>query len=205
MRASYFLFQSHLDLAHQYWEKLVCPGDFVIDATCGNGQDTLKLAQLAIGHSHTGKIYACDIQPKAMELTQYYLKSHLTSQQLLHIEFILGCHSQFPASILSGTIKLIVYNLGYLPGGNKAQTTQIKTTLQSIQQAQQLLQPGGAISLTCYPGHPEGAEEEDQILAYAMALSPQEWSCCHHRWLNRRKSPSLLLLQKAIEPSTQGI
>lgn len=196
MRTQYPLFQSHLDLAHHYWQLLLSPGDIAIDATCGNGHDTLKLAQLIL-QPEAGKLYACDIQAPAIETTRHYLLSHLSPQQFNRTEFILGCHSQFPPSIQSGVVKLVVYNLGYLPGSIKEFTTLVATTLKSIEQAQELLMPGGAISITCYPGHPEGAAEEEALLAYVSQLSPMEWSCCHHRWLNRRQSPSLLLLQKA--------
>ncbi len=202
MHSTFPLFKSHLDLAHNYWGKLIQPGDIVIDATCGNGQDTLVLAHLALS-SPIGQVYACDIQSKAIELSRHYLTLHLTTQQLNQVQFILGCHSTFPQSILPETVKLIAYNLGYLPGGNKQQTTLTATTLQSICQAQKLLMPGGAISLTCYPGHSEGALEEDAVLAYAASLPPQQWNCCHHRWLNRQRAPSLLLLQKgkSIQPN----
>ncbi len=107
------------------------------------------------------------------------------------------CHSTFPEDVLPGTIKLVVYNLGYLPGGDKTKTTHVATTLQSLHQAQALLQKGGVISITCYPGHKEGAHEQNVILNHAARLPPKEWSCCHHMWLNRQQSPSLLLIQKA--------
>ncbi len=189
------LFYSHLDLAYQYWKKLVYPGDLVIDATCGKGRDTLKLSQLAI-HSDRGEVYACDIQTQAIQWTQHYLTRHLSPQQVLRIHFVLGCHSQFPSQIQPNTVKLIVYNLGYLPGGDKTRTTKTESSLQSLRQAQELVMPGGAISLTCYPGHTEGALEENAILAYVKNLPSSQWSCCYHQWLNRCRAPSLLLLQK---------
>jgi hypothetical protein len=198
MRTQYALFQSHLDLAHCYWQNLLSSGEIVIDATCGNGHDTLKLAQLTLV-SGSGKLYACDIQATAIETTRHYLLTHLSPQQFNRIEFVLGCHSQFPPSLHPGTVKLIVYNLGYLPGSQKQLTTTVATTWQSITQAQELITPGGAISITCYPGHPEGAAEEEALLDYLSQLSPSQWSCCHHRWINRRQAPSLLLLQKAKE------
>ncbi|MCE2982425.1 MAG: rRNA methyltransferase, partial [Parachlamydia sp.] len=61
MHARYPLFQSHLDLAHAYWDKLIRPGHIVIDATCGNGHDTLKLC-LCVSPTgqETGKVFAFD-------------------------------------------------------------------------------------------------------------------------------------------------
>jgi tRNA1(Val) A37 N6-methylase TrmN6 len=197
MRNSFPLFQSHLDLAHSYWSKIVQIGDLVIDATCGNGHDTLKLCQLALSNDK-GKVYAIDIQKQAIESATHYLANHLSFALQTRVEFQERCHSTFPDVIGPASVKLIVYNLGYLPGGNKDQTTQRHTSLQSLHHAQKLLQPGGMISITCYPGHVEGAREQEVILSYASRLSPQEWSCCHHTWLNRSLAPSLLLIQKTI-------
>lgn len=198
MRQSFSLFQSHLDLSHRYWQQLVQPGDIVIDATCGNGHDTLKLAQLAL-QENLGSVYALDIQEKALTSTQERLAQHLSESIFKRIHFVLGCHSRFPSEILPSSVKLVVYNLGYLPSGDKQLTTQTSTTLKSICYAQDLLMPGGAISLTCYPGHSEGSLEQEAILKYASGLPPQKWSCCHHQWINRSQAPSLLIIQKSFQ------
>lgn len=197
MRHSFPLFQSHLDLAHHFWQQCVRIGDCVIDATCGNGHDTLRLCQFALS-TDKGKVYAIDIQSQAIESTRIFLDDHLSPELMKRVEFQQRCHSSFPDAILPKSIKLIVYNLGYLPGGNKAYTTQLETTLKSLDQAQELLIPGGVISVTCYPGHAEGAKEQDALVAYASHLSPIDWSCCQHIWLNRKLAPSLYLIQKKL-------
>jgi SAM-dependent methyltransferase len=199
MRAQFPLFNSHLELAHLYWEKLVHKGDLVIDATCGNGHDTLILAQLC-ADLKGGLVYALDILPRAIELTQKYLHEKLPSVHFQRVRFILGCHSTFPEEIFPESVKLITYNLGYLPGGgDKTLTTTAKTTLESIKKAMLLLQPGGAISITLYPGHPEGQCEEQSVLSLVEKLNPLEWSCSHHQWINRhKKSPHLLFIQKRL-------
>lgn len=197
MKRFFPLFQSHLDLAHTFWSQIVQIGDLVIDATSGNGHDTLKLCQLALSNDK-GKIYAIDIQKEAIDSTFQYLSSHLLAYQMERVILQQCCHSSFPYEILEGSVKLIVYNLGYLPGGNKSKTTQISTTLMSLAKAIDLLQPGGVVSVTCYPGHPEGAEEQQEILAFVKTLPPQIWSCSQHKWLNRKNAPSLLLLQKTL-------
>lgn len=198
MKSKFPLFQSHLDLAHTYWQSLLRVGDIAIDATCGNGQDTLLLAQLCLNDLQ-GLIYAIDILPKAVELSKVHLQNNLNEKSFQRIHWHVRCHSQFPQEIATESVKLIVYNLGYLPGGgNKNLTTQVETTLQSLKQALQLIQPGGAVSMTLYPGHSEGEKEEHEILKFVKELSPFSWNCCHHRWLNRAKSPSLLLIQKQL-------
>ena len=216
MRSSFPLFQSHLDLAHTYWSHIIQVGDCVIDATCGNGRDTLKLSQLALSHEK-GIVYSFDIQEEAIRSTTIYLNTqfngdfnldskganeinhHINQNSPLRKRIILEqrCHSTFPDEISRESVKLIVYNLGYLPGGNKEKTTVLKTTLQSLKQAEELLIPGGAISVTCYPGHEEGEREFEAILDYGKGLPPKEWSCCQHSWINREKAPCLLLFQKA--------
>lgn len=195
------LFQSHLDLAHSYWHQLIQPGDIVVDATCGNGQDSLILCNLTL-QDLKGKVWALDIQAKAIEQTQNYLAQHLKKEQIARVFYQQGCHSQFPTSIETGTVTLIIYNLGYLPGNNKDLTTLTHSTLESLKQALALLKPGGLISITCYPGHAEGLNEQIALLDFVAYLPANEWSCCHHQWLNRKKSPSLLLLQKTLTHHT---
>lgn len=184
----------HLECAHFHWSHHVKPGDGVIDATCGNGHDTLKLCELALTPDK-GYVYAFDIQPQAIIKTKERLLEKLPTAIYERVHFIPRCHSSleydFPIPI-----RLIVYNLGYLPGSDKQLTTLIKTTLQSLTSAQKILSDGGVISITCYPGHLEGAREEELLLQIAKDLPFPAWTSCHYRWLNRDRSPSLLLLKK---------
>ncbi|NGX59712.1 MAG: hypothetical protein KR126chlam3_00869 [Chlamydiae bacterium] len=177
-------FHSHLDLAHQYWQKVAQKDSWAIDATCGNGYDTLFLAKICAG------VIAIDIQEKAIENTRSLI------QDLSHVHFFCQSHVDFPKSANEKPISLIVYNLGYLPGGDKELTTLSSSTLESLSSAMEIVLPGGLISLTCYPGHPEGAHEEKALLGVASGLDPKRWTICHHQWKNRQKAPSLLLLQK---------
>lgn len=189
-------FKSHLKLAHEYWHSYLQKGDIAIDATCGNGHDSLILANLILTEE-TGKLYAIDIHPHAIKLTKELLEKNIEKDLRDRIEIVEGCHSTFPSEILPESVRLIVYNLGYLPGlGNKSHTTLVETTLESINKGMILLRPGGLLSITCYPGHPEGANEENHIVSFAKALDKKCWSCCYHQWINRPKSPSLLLIQK---------
>jgi hypothetical protein len=197
MRNSFPLFQSHLDLAHQYWSQIVQTGDTVIDATCGNGHDTLKLCQLALSVDK-GKVYAIDIQEEAINSCCQLLDKFLPIELKQRVSVQQRCHSSFPETIVPESVKLIVYNLGYLPKGNKSIITLKETTLKSIQYAEKLIALGGVICITCYPGHEGGLEEQEDLLNYAAHLSPSQWSCCHHHWLNRHHAPSLLLMQKKV-------
>lgn len=185
-------FSSHIDLAHSYWKAHVREGDCVIDATCGNGHDTLFLAQL-VGSS--GLVIGLDIQEQALANTKtLLLKENLYERISLHKQ----SHESFPEDAYLRPISLLVYNLGYLPGGNKQLTTRTATTLASLEKSLELLSSGGLLSVTCYPGHPEGETEERAVIAWMEALPPFKYAICHHRWVNRRLAPSLAIIQKKI-------
>lgn len=172
-----------LTLTHKEWKKHLKRGDRAIDATCGNGHDTLVLSKLNLSH-----LYVFDIQERALKAT----KKRLGIQS--NISYHLGCHSTF--SGVENAVNLIVYNLGYLPGGNKSLTTQTQTTLKSLEKGLILLAPGGLISMTLYPGHPEGKREEEALLAHVAFFSPRKFQVSHYRALNRSNAPSLLLIRK---------
>ncbi|MDN3509264.1 MAG: class I SAM-dependent methyltransferase [Candidatus Neptunochlamydia sp.] len=172
-----------LTFAHEEWKKHLRPSDRVIDATSGNGHDTLVLSKLNLSH-----LYVFDIQEKALQATQ----NRLGFQK--NISYHLGCHSLF--SGVEAPIDLIVYNLGYLPGGDKSLTTQSATTLKSLEKGLNLLSPRGLISITLYPGHPEGEREAKALLAHVATFSPKNFQYSHHRVVNRPKAPSLLLIKK---------
>ena len=200
MRSCFPLFQSHIDLAHQYWQTALTPGDTAIDATCGNGHDSLVLAKWALSET-AGKLIVMDIQVAAITNTHNLLASRLSEKSLSRVHYLQQSHAEFPASIAKRSVKLIVYNLGYLPGGDKSLTTMTDSSLESIQRALELIVNGGVISITCYPGHPEGEKEHEKILALVNTLPSNEWNCCHHKWMHSPKAPSLLLLQRG---STQS-
>lgn len=192
MRSQFSLFQSHLDLSHRYWQQILKKGDVVIDATCGNGKDTLYLASLVLPEGH---LYAMDIQEQAILQTRELLSGHDPQS----IDILKQSHITFPKKILPNTVKGIIYNFGYLPGSNKAITTDSASSLESVMQACPLVCSGGFISLTCYPGHAEGAIEESILLNFCQSLPPQIWNVCYHQFYNRDKAPSLIFLQKQLQ------
>lgn len=182
------MIKPHLVYAHRYWEGLVCPGDSVIDATLGNGQDTFFLAGLLKGR---GQLVGYDIQQEALNKTQQRLSTLPKNEQ----EIIFLKH-QSHASFDESGVRLIVYNLGYLPGGNKGLTTLAETTLQSVAHALTIVKSGGAISITCYPGHEEGYREQNEIINFLKNIPSSDWNICFHQWLNRPSSPTLIWLQR---------
>ena len=181
MQEPIFMQSPHLDLAKNYWQTHLQPNDFAIDMTCGNGHDTQFLAQLL----PKGLVYSVDIQESALE------KAHGRCKDFPHIRFLHQSHS-LPITPLPSAPRLIVYNLGYLPGGDKSITTRTEDTLTSLGLSTQILDSTGALSITCYPGHDEGQREEKEILSWAKNLSSDKWRVCLHQWINQHRSPSLL-------------
>lgn len=176
------------ELAHFYWRQWICPRATVIDATCGNGHDTLFLAQLLNGE---GEVIGYDIQKEAIENTQECLNHQWANVVLRH-----ASHENF----VEKEAHAIIYNLGYLPGSDKKILTRSASTLKSLTSACSILVSGGFISMTLYPGHPEGEEEEKEVLEFASKLSASEWEVLHHRWINRHQAPSLLLMRRKEHP-----
>ncbi len=180
----------HIQKAHKYWEEHLKPDDCVIDATCGNGHDTLFLSQIVLS-SHKGEVIGFDIQEKAIQNTKERLQKHLLPEQLKQVSLHHRSHAEMDTISFKKSPKLIVYNLGYLPNGDKTLTTQTENTLQSIAQSLHFITENGAISITCYPGHTEGEKEEKEILQYLSSLPSHQWQITYHQWVNRPKSPSL--------------
>lgn len=189
------LFRSHIDYAHQVWKQHLSQGDWAIDATCGNGKDTLFLAELLAPLS--GGLIALDIQESAIMNTKALLEKQLSPAHQATVHLYHQSHETFPEIAHDKQIKIIIYNLGYLPRGNKSLTTLTSTTLVSVKNALSLLISQGLLSITCYPGHLEGAREEEALLEWSRHLDPKLYSVCHLRWQNRKESPSLLMIQKA--------
>ena len=186
----------HLKLAHAYWEKHLKLGDLALDATCGNGKDTLKLAQLV---GIEGSIIALDIQEEAIAKTQAHLKAHLSPTHYKKIFLFLQSHAELPSIVYKTPPQLIVYNLGYLPGGDKSRTTLTESTLESLKKSLSVLPKGGMISLTCYPGHAEGEREQKSLLPLLYQLNSSDWKVeSHFPQKERPLSPSLHIVKKFI-------
>lgn len=184
----------HLNFAHIVWRNSIEKGDLLVDATAGNGRDSEILAK-SLSVCGGGTLHCIDLQQEAIDATKIRIDSYLqdaTIQIFLHTQ----SHEKLP--LFEKPPKLIVYNLGYLPGGNKNLTTLKYSTLLSVKNAMQSVAPGGLISITCYPGHREGAEEELALLEFCSTLSDSQWHVSHTKWLNRIKPPSLFFIRKLV-------
>lgn len=155
-------------------EKHLPTGSIAIDATAGNGYDTLGMAQRV---GAVGQVYAIDVQPAALEATRQRLEA---AQCLQPCRLLLGDHATILrelAKTLSGQVQLITFNLGYLPGSDKAIRTSEASTLPALQSAIQLLKPGGYLLVTAYRGHAGGLAEADAVASWFTVLDQSKYRC----------------------------
>lgn len=178
-------------LAMKIIEEYIKPGDVVIDATAGNGHDSLVLAKI-VGTG--GKVYAFDVQSSALEQT----KTLLEKEGFFHnCILVLDSHHRMAKHIPEnehGKLSVVIFNLGYLPGGDKMRTTESKTTMSAVMQALQLVKPGGLVAVTMYGGHPAGKEEKENLLRFSRALPQKEYHAAYISLINQENNPPELLL-----------
>jgi len=159
---------SLLELAHNIVREKLQPGEIAIDATVGNGHDTLFLVEQV---SPSGRVYGFDIQQTALDVTwNRFQQTKLPTEclTLIHESHAL-MDQNIPASFL-GKINVIMFNLGYLPGGDKTIITQTDSTLTALTVASRILSAQGIITILTYPGHQCGDEETDQVKRWCEQL-----------------------------------
>jgi len=180
-----------LPLAHDWLRQVIQPGDTVIDGTVGNGHDTLFLAQ-HVGAE--GRVHGFDIQPAAAETTARLLNEHhLSAPVTLHT----ACHSRMADYLEPQPIAAAMFNLGYLPRGDKSIITQQETTLPALDYSLRLLRLQGLLTIMCYPGHEGGESEASAVEEWARDLSSDTYRVMRLTPHNPRSAaPFLLAIQR---------
>ena len=163
-------------------------GDFCIDATMGNGNDTLLLTQLC---GETGTVLGFDIQEQALETTR---KRLLDKQAPKNYKLLLESHANMAQYAKPDSVSCIVFNFGYLPGGDHSLATRGETSVCALTQALTLLKKGGMISLCIYSGGDSGFEERDQILAWLKKLDSRKYLVIKSDYYNRPNNPPIPVL-----------
>lgn len=149
-----------------------------VDATCGNGNDTLWLAE------HFARVYGFDIQESALAATA----EKLENAGRANVELIHDGHEHMEAYVKEPP-KVIVFNLGYLPGGSKTVSTKHSTTLEALGSALRLLAVDGLLCVTMYQGHSEGYLERLKVLEWARNLDKSLYHCVRTDMINQPGMP----------------
>ena len=154
----------------------------VVDATMGQGYDTVFLAKLS------NHVFAFDVQEVALVTTRQRL-----SDNELTAELILDGHENLDLYIKQ-PVDSAIFNLGYLPQSDKSIITHGQTTLAALTKLLALLVRGGRIGMMVYYGHDGGVEERDEVLAYVMALPQNAYHVMRYGGINQAHQPPFALL-----------
>ncbi|TJY40958.1 SAM-dependent methyltransferase [Cohnella pontilimi] len=189
-------FLSVLSMAHRWVTERAGSGDTVIDATAGNGVDTLFLAQ-TVGRG--GAVFAFDVQEAALERTKRRLADSAAAESLAPVTLLRAGHERMseliPAS-LHGYVRAVMFNLGYLPGTDETLITVPETTLPALEAALGLLAPGGVLTAVLYPGHAGGDTEAAAVERWASALPGSRAQTVVYRFSQKRSAPFVIAVEK---------
>lgn len=177
-----------LELHKQFIMTHLKEGDLAVDYTMGNGHDTEFLSK-AVGEN--GRVYAFDIQPSAIESTRKNLLSAACPQN-----YTLICDSHHNVkNYVNEPVKAGMFNLGWLPGGDKSITTMRKTTMPAIEAAIELMDKDAILNVAVYPGHPEGDAEGKMIEEYLSGLSRFKICATKVKITNSPTSPYFFMIE----------
>ncbi|KAF7109203.1 hypothetical protein CFC21_109504 [Triticum aestivum] len=155
------------------------------------------LLKMVADESGRGRFYGLDIQDSAIDSTSSFLKMAVDSHERELVKLFCICHSRMEDIIPKDSpVRLVAFNLGYLPGGDKQIITVPETTELALQAASRIVGSGGLISVLVYIGHLGGRDELDIVESFASSLPADTWVSCKFEMINRPIAPVLVLLHK---------
>ncbi|NIK12127.1 class I SAM-dependent methyltransferase [Alkalibacillus almallahensis] len=170
-----------IPFAHQWISETLNSGDIVVDATLGNGHDSVALSQ-EVGPN--GHVYSFDIQQSAIDQAQSLFNqndiNNITSVKLGH-EQAKGYLNKQGISSIGG----VIFNLGFLPGGDESITTQADSTIQAIDSLFELLMRHRMIVIVIYPGHDSGQIEKDLLIQHLQKQPAAKMDVAMYHMVNR--------------------
>lgn len=166
------------------------PGMTALDATMGNGHDALWLCE-AVGE--LGRVFAFDVQAAALEATRARLSG---AGVLGRATLVLAGHEHM-REYVDHPVDAALFNLGWLPGGDKTVTTCVPTTLAALEACTELMAADALLTVCAYPGHGEGEREKDAVLSWASNLPGNRFQARVTRYLNQpAQTPLMLAIHK---------
>ncbi|WZO98839.1 class I SAM-dependent methyltransferase [Isosphaeraceae bacterium EP7] len=181
-----------VNLAAEWAKRVLIEGDLAIDATVGNGHDTARLARLV---GPAGRVLGFDIQAEALTRARKKLQAEGLEDR---VHLILDSHANLATWVAPGARpRLVVFNLGYLPGGDDTVTTKAASTLPALKAALDLLLPGGLLIVIVYTTREAGRVEARVVLEWARNIPPTRADVMRVEPLNTRESAPVLLLIEA--------
>jgi 16S rRNA C1402 N4-methylase RsmH len=152
-----------LGVSHKFMADNIKKGALCIDATCGKGRDTAFLCELA---GKEGRVLAFDIQDRAVLQTKALLKE----KGFENAEVFLDNHKNIGSYVKEGTVDAIMFNLGWLPGGDHNIFSRPESSVPAIEASLKALKKGGVMSICIYHGKECGTLERDALLEYLKTV-----------------------------------
>lgn len=168
---------------HQELRRFIKQGDLCIDATVGKGGDTEYLCGL------TDKVIGFEIQEEALAYTRKRMEAKGYDPFLVR-----ESHEYMERYAKRGTVQAILFNLGYLPGGDHSIATKPDSTIKAVQAGLELLKEGGVISLCIYSGKDTGFEEKEKVLSFLRQLDDKKYFVVKQDFYNKSNHPPLPVL-----------
>ena len=176
------------EMAQNYVKLVLKERDVAVDATLGNGNDTIFLSGLV----PEGRVYSFEIQRECVKK----FKKEIEIKGIRNVEVINDGHENMDLYIKESP-KAIMFNLGYLPRGNKNVITRPETTVAALKKGLKMLSPGGIITIAVYRGHEGGEEEGNAVLDFINGLDPKIYNAMVIKYVNRKgMAPFLLVIEK---------
>ncbi len=188
--------------ANDLVRRVLKPGDLSVDATVGNGHDTVFLAECV---GPRGRVIGFDIQRSALEATARRLREMGLADR---VELLQRGHEQIRGTLAAlapaARPRAVMFNLGYLPGGDHAVLTRPETTIHGMNDALDVVLPGGIVTIVVYPGHAGGQAEADAVLEWSRAVPAHRASAVCYRFLNSNTPSPFLVAITPREPLWKG-
>lgn len=178
--------KNSLQQSHDIVRRVVKAGDTLVDATAGNGGDTVFLAELA---GPQGRVYSFDIQQAALDKTLARLKIEGLEDR---VTLVREGHENM-GNHVSAEVSAIMFNLGYLPGGDHSVGTKGNTTIRAIESAMELVTVNGIITIVVYYGGDSGFEEKEQVLDYIRTIDCKRFTVSTTEFVNQINCPPILI------------
>src|SRR5690625_4250391 len=176
-----------INYSHYLIENCIEQGETVIDATCGNGHDTLFLSRLV---GENGQVYAFDIQKQAIETTRHLLEQ----QNRTNVTLILDNHANIDLYFQSSDeIGAAIFNLCYLPRIDKSIITVGETTIRALEEILIRLKRRGIVVLVVYHGHDGGEDEKETVLKYVVRLDQKKYNVLKYGFINQKNNPPFII------------
>ncbi len=172
------------EFCHRFLQDYIMESDCCVDATAGNGRDTEFLCRMT---GEKGKVYAFDIQKEALENT----RKRLEEGGLLERAVLIEDGHEHMQDYINEPISVMVFNFGYLPGGNHQIATKPETSIEAVRQGLEMLKPGSVMNLCIYSGGDTGYEEKNTLLHFLKELDEKKWLVIVNSYYNRKNDPPI--------------